>query len=99
MDNRWLYGNIAALGGNFAGCCPAYTTVMQRGRRSPTTTAFLSFFACRSAKSFPYVIPLCQLGFVFYGEVETGFGAGQSAYDGGGGGFDGDGAGVGGGEL
>ena len=39
------------------------------------------------------------LVFVFYGEVEAGFGAKEGADDGGGGGFDGDGAGIGGGEL
>jgi hypothetical protein len=38
-------------------------------------------------------------GFVFYGEVEAGFCAGEGADDGGGGGFDGDGAGVSRGEL
>src|SRR5271155_4706771 len=91
-------GNIAAHGENFAGSSLTRTTGMQRSRRSPPPLHFC-LFAPAPGASFPISIPLWLLGFVFYGEVEAGFGAGEGADDGGGGGFDGDGAGVGGGEL
>jgi hypothetical protein len=63
------------------------------------SAGFLSAFACTRCAAF-YIFGFhLGLGFVFYGEVEAGFGAGQGAYNGGSGGFDGDGAGVSGGEL